>query len=291
MLRLVFGCLVPLLAIFMAWSFGDLPAKSVFWETSDAEITGYEKVEYDPGYGNTQLIYPLIKTPGSDTTLRLNVANHFDETGVREDWPEGTALTVRLHPDGDTAFPQEDERFTLVIPVIIALGGLMVMGICAHALLTGSGTLSFMMGTIGAVMMTVAGVLFYGLWTFGTPPATSFFWPTETVTVRTSEIGSAPIGNGNTNYFPVVSVVRDGQPPQKLEIRRSVFMTAREAREIAEAYAPGTTHSIRVAPDGRVFERHWQFQFTLALVITLMAPLLAFAGGFAILGAFRASRA
>ncbi len=286
MLRILFGILMPLLAIFIAWSFGHIPAKSIFWTTEQAVVTGHETLEFDSGYGPMTTHYAIVKSP-NHASLRLGVPDPFALDEVKRDWPVGKDVAIRVKPDGKTAILKDDPRKSLTIPVIITIGGLVIMGFAARSFIGQSGSLNFFMGGIGSVMVTVAAVLFYGLWTFGTPPATSFFWPTEAVKSVSTEVKSAPIGNGNTNWFPVVMVARDGAEPQQLLINRKVFMTQSEASTVAASYAPGTTHSVRISPDGETFERYWQFQFTLALVISILAPLLTLAGGFAMRGALK----
>lgn len=289
MFRILLGILAPLAAIFIAWSFGDLPAKSILWTTADMEITGHETGEFETGYGSVEITFPLLS--GSDgQSIRLTVTDRHDKAQVEADWPAGMKLKVRLHPSGETAYPVQDSRLNLVIPILIAIGGLMVIGFAVKSMISGQGGLDFFMGGIGAMFMTLSAVLLYGLWTFGEPPATSWFWPTETVTSASSTVESGPIGNGNTNYFPVVTVTRANGETEPLQIRRNVFMSQTEATRVSEEYKIGTEHSVRIAPDGRLFERYWQFQFLLAIFISFVAPLVAFVGLFVMLGALKSSR-
>lgn len=289
MFRILLGILAPLAIIYLAWSFGDLPAKSVLWKSATVKVTGHDTGEFETGYGPSSMTFPKV-SGASEAPLRLNVHNRFDDNQVMADWPVGTQLRARIHPNNETAYPAEDPRLSLTIPIILTIGCLLVICFAIGTLVTGASGLSFFMGGIGTAFMTVAAVLFYGLWTFGQPPATSWFWPTETVTTASSEVDSAPIGNGNTNYFPVVSVTRPDGATQPLLIKRNVFMSEAQATKVAGEYSIGTEHSVRVAPDGRLFERYWQFQFTLALVISFIAPLVAFAGWFAMMGALKSSK-
>ena len=286
MFRILFGFLLPLLAIFIAWSFGHIPAKSVFWTAEQAVITDHETVAFDSGFGPMSTHYAIVKSP-THASLRLHVPDLFQMEDVKRDWPVGKEVAIRVKPDGKTAVLQDDPRRSLAIPVIIAIGGLVIMGFAARSFLTSDGALNFYMGSIGSLLVTVAAVLFFGIWTFGTPPATSFFWPTETVKSVSTEVRSAPVGNGTTNWFPVVMITRDGAEPQQLLIKRNVFMSQSEASDVAAIYQPGSQHSVRISPAGESFERYWQFQFTLALVISLLAPVLTFAGIFAMLGALK----
>lgn len=289
MFRILLGILAPLAIIYLAWSFGELPAKSVFWKTATAEVTEHETGEFETGYGPSTMTFPKV-SGAVDTPLRLNVHNRFDDAGVKADWPVGSTLAVRIHPNGETAYPANDPRLRIVIPTIIGLGCLLVICFAVGTLLTGASGLSFFMGGIGAAFVTIASVLFFGLWTFGEPPATSWFWPTETVTTALSEVDSAPIGNGNTNYFPVVSVTRSNGETAPLMIKRKIFMSENEARSVAGEYAMGTRHSVRVSPNGRLFERYWQFQFLLAIAISVVAPLIAIVGLFVMMGALKSSK-
>lgn len=290
MSRILIGILAPLIVIFIAWSVGDIPAKSIFWKTDNAEITGHESFEFDSGFGPAIAYFPRIELAGKKA-IRLNVPDRHGEAKILKTWPVGTRLSVRLHPNGKTAYPKDDPRLNLVIPIIIALGGLSIIGFAFRSMLTKGGGMDLLLGGIGSAFVAVASLLFFALWTFGMPPATSWFWPTETVTVASSKVDSGPIGNGNTNWFPIVSVTRaDSNETKPLEIVRNVFMSEAEASKIVEEYAPGTRHSVRVAPDDRLFERYWQFQFTLAIVISFLSPILALAGLFVIFMALRSSK-
>lgn len=289
MLRIVFGFLLPVLVAFLAWSFGEPPAKAVFWPSELAEIIDIEARNIDAGYGPMTVHMPVLLLADGETR-RLNVPDRHNLTEVVQRWPVGARWEVKLHPDGETAIAAQDSRLNPVIPLIISLGSLLVIGFAVRSYFARSGAMSLIFGGLGAVMLSGAIVMLYAMWTFGRPPSTSFFWPTETVTAAISQVNSRPIGNGNTSWFPIIRVLRENGETVQLEVVRSRFLSEQQASEIAARYSPGTVHEVKRAPDETLFDEYWQFQFTLALIVTLLAPLVAFAGLFAMRASFGLSR-
>lgn len=282
----LFGIILPLIAVYVTWSFGELPATSMFWPTASVEVTGYDETVSDYGYGEVAQYYPEVQLESGET-MRLNTAVRYDGDAVRDRWPVNTELDVRLHPNGRVAYILNDPRQTLIVPQMIAIGALLIIGFSIWASVTGAGAFAFMKGMIGTILTTGATVLFVLLWSFGQPPATSFFWPTENVVPATSTVEREQVKRGLVAWHPRVTVTRDTGETVPLRFAYSGFLSEADATSIAAGYESGSTRSVRVSPEGELFARRWHFPFTLALVISFLAPIAGLAGIFLMISALR----
>ncbi len=282
----LFAIILPLIAVYVTWSFGELPATSMFWSKATVEVTGYDDVVSDYGYGEIAQYYPEIQR-ASGETMRLNTAMRHDGEAVRNRWPVGTELEVRLHPNGRAAYILNDPRQTYFAPQMIAVGALLIIAFSIWASVTGAGVFAFVKGAIGTVFVTASTILFVFLWTFGQPPATSFFWPTENVVPASSTVEREQVKRGLIAWHPRVTVTRETGETVPLRFAYSGFLSEAEATSIASDYAIGTTRSVRVSPDEELFARRWHFPFTLALVVSILAPITGLIGIFMMISALR----
>lgn len=272
-MRILLGVIIPLIAVYLAWSIGSPPPKSIFWTTASGEVTAHETSSFETGYGPADFTNPVIRLD-SGGTRKLDVKDVHDAEAVKAAWPVGTRVELRLNPDGETAI-STDERTNGWNAWVISAGALFIIAFFVRSFFTESGGTELFLAGVGACFIMLPLILLRFMWNFGDPPAVSLFWPKETVEVVSNEITSRPWGGGRTAYTANIVVERaDGAVVP--------LATSGTADDNAAEFSPGTQHVVKRSPQGQLYERTFQFPFLIAFFMSIIGPCAIVAGGWLI---------
>ncbi len=281
-MRVLLGAVVPLLAVYLAWSIGTPPPKSIFWKTVGAEISGYSQQKVNTGYGIVDTTSPEVLTETGET-IELNVVNTHDGDIVRANWPIGTRLDIRLKPSGTAAYAANDPRLHIWTASILTGGALIILAFFIASFFFESGATQLFIGGIGACFIMLPLILLRFMWTCGDPPATSLFWPAETVEVTSSEIKENRWAGGRTvKTAQIIVRLEDGN--------EALLKTGGTAAETVEAFPEGSRHEIMRSLDGEPYERGLRAHFFIAFFMTFIGPVAIGAGCWLILRVLFPSR-
>lgn len=128
--------------------------------------------------------------------------------------------------------------------------------------------LPFMIGTVALLLSWFS-------WSFGSPPAYSMFSSRISVVVANSWVEQARASSSRQRYLPVIDVVREGAsggPPERLHGLMPAFdPSGKSAAESAVArYPQGTTAKVRVVGDRLYADRTELFHLAHALFLTVL---------------------
>lgn len=280
-MRILLGAIVPLFAIYLAWSIGSPPPKAVFWQTVSAEVTGYADERIETGYGQVQTTTPQVRTPAGET-VRLIVEGVHDGDAIRETWPVGMKLDVRVKPSGDRAYAGGDPRLAVWYAAIITAGGLIILGFFLASFFVEGGSTQLFIGGIGACFLMLPLILLRFMWGFGDPPPLSLFWPSETVEVVSSEVKETKWAGGRTVKYPEIEVRFDDGTQARLE-------TDKAAQPAVDKFAVASRHAVKRSPASVPYEQGLRLHFFIAFFMSFIGPVAFAAGCWLIYRALRPS--
>ncbi|MEM5516549.1 hypothetical protein WNY37_06285 [Henriciella sp. AS95] len=269
-MRIILGCIVPLIAIFLVWSIGSPPPKAVFWDTASANVTGYSEEALETGFGMADFTYPEATTAAGEV-YRIQIEAPHDGDAVKAAWPVGSAVELRLKPSGSKAFAADDPRLKLWTAVVVTGGAIVILGFFIASFFSETGGTRLFLAGVGTCFIVLPLILLRFMWGFGDPPPTSLFWPNEEVEAVSNEITSSPWAGGRLAYTAHIVVERADGAEVPLNTRGS-------ANRVAEKFSPGSRHSVKRAPDGELYERSFKFPFLIAIFMSVIGPLAMCAG-------------
>lgn len=270
------------IAIYIGWHIGMPPAAAFFWPAAQGEVVGYEVT--DPIAESDQVwTSPLIQIADATEPLRLSTKMLDDSAAVKSLWPIGRTERFKHSTKWQEVVWVSDPARGYLFPLgltLLALGCLVWANAWLAPIILGPiGTAKAAYMVIGLGMMTLPPLVAYAFWTQDDPPATSIFWPRETVTVLAFD-ADMPAGADETTFVqPVVTLTREDASQSQLS---GLFgMTVREVNALREDVPIGETIQVKRAPDGQVYREtlmtYWAtFLATLVLPLFLLLGLLTF---------------
>ncbi|WP_084418199.1 hypothetical protein [Henriciella litoralis] len=278
-MRILFGAILPLIAVFLVWSIGAPAPKSVFWDTGKGEITDYISETVETGYGPADLSYPVVSLPDGEVR-RLLVENRHDLELVKENWPLGDQVSVRLHPKKDFAYALSDPQPVLWTAIVITAGAAVILIFFVYSFFREGGGVALFLAGVGTCFVMLPLILLRFMWTFGDPPPVSLFWPKETVEVVSNEITERPWAGGRiARTANIVVEDADGET--------APLKTAGRADDVAAEFEPGTTHRVKRSPTGKLYQLGMRFPFFIAFLMSVIGPIAIGAGIWVITLIFR----
>lgn len=282
-MRILLGAIIPLIAVYLSWSIGTPPPKSIFWKTVSGEVSGYSQETVNTGYGMVDMTWPEVLTEAGET-VQLNVENTHDGDIVRAAWPVGARLDVRLKPSGKAAYAASDPRLHIWTASVLTGGALVILAFFIASFFFESGSTQLFIGGVGACFIMLPLILLRFMWMFGDPPAVSLFWPSETVEVATSEVRQNKWAGGRTVERAYVTVRFEDGTEERLE-------TVGKAQPTVEQFAEGSRHEVMVSPGGQPYEKGLRARYFIAFFMTVIGPIAIGAGCWLIFRALRPAKA
>ena len=270
------------IAIYMGWHIGMPPAAALFWPAAQGEVVGYEVTG---PIANSDQVWtsPMIQISGKTEPLRLSTKMLDDNDAVKSLWPIGRTERFKHSTKWQEAVWVSDPARGYLFPLgltLLALGCLIWVNAWLAPIIFGPvGTAKAAYMVIGLGMMTLPPLVTYAFWTLDDPPATSIFWPRETVTVMIFG-ADIPTGADKTTFVqPAVTLVREDA--SQVELSSLFGMKVREVNALRKDFPVGETVQVKRAPDGQVYREtllaYWAtFLATLVLPLFLLLGLITF---------------
>jgi hypothetical protein len=268
---------ICLIAIFIAWNFGQPPAISVVWPAASGEVVGYKTIPNPNGTGDWT--YPQITVEGGDAPYRLYIEGKDDAEKLKSEWPIGRVDRFQYSRKFKEVVWAGDQRRNLLFPLgftLFSFGMMMWANAWLAPILLGpAGAVKAGLMVIGLGMMTIPPLVAYGFWVSGDPPATSVFWPSETFRTVSFEVDLPPDANDRTYVQPDIQL--ETLTGAGIKLSGIMGMTVKDVERLKSEFKVGAEVNLKRAPDGAVYQqkilKHWATFFA-----TLMMPLFIYLG-------------
>jgi hypothetical protein len=257
---------------------GQPSAMSLFWETTTGEVAGHVTYEAETGFGVASFNVPLVKLQDVRNPIKMNLKSAPSLETVKQDWPLGMAVRVKVSPTGQYIFAVSDPRRNYLVQIAVLLMALTVIAVTVASWLGAIDSLSVILGGIGLAFLILPLVIVIGRWQVGHPPPTAhIFWQTDTVPIVSTEIISRRIGNGTIRSTPRVLVQLDAMS-EPVEVQGYLGSFRQKAERTLERVKAKPDMKVNIAPDGSPYEARWSFQHIVTVIATGLLPLFLFIG-------------
>ena len=266
-------------ALYTGWYIGMPPAASLFWPAVQGEIIAYSSTPLIDDSANVWT-YPMVQVLGVSEPVRLITSQQDDAELIESLWPIGRSEYFKVSTKLQEAFWVDDPAGgDHLVPFglsLLAIGLLVMINAWLAPFIFGAiGSIKVAYMLVGLGMLTLPTLVTYAFWILDSPPATSIFWPHETVTVKGFDADIPLDADDKTYVQPSVTLIRDNGDSVKLA---GVFsMTLAEINDLSQEFPIGETVQVKRGPDEQIYQASL-LNYWATFMATLFLPLFLFSG-------------